>query len=106
MSNNVGIKRLLEAEREARKIVDQARKDKTRKLKEAHQQAEREIEEYRHRREEEFQSRKEEIERSSKKKNIEEDSPADLVHQMMEKTSDEQEEVIKMLLECVRTVSL
>ncbi|KAF8661359.1 hypothetical protein AX16_001454 [Volvariella volvacea WC 439] len=51
-----GIQTLLEAEKEAQKIVDQARQYRVQKLKDARAQATKEIEEYKQTKEEEFRA--------------------------------------------------
>jgi len=51
-----GIQTLLEAEKEAAKIVQQARQYRVQRLKDARSEAEREIEEYKRMKEEEFQA--------------------------------------------------
>ncbi|KAJ1306906.1 hypothetical protein OPQ81_007889 [Rhizoctonia solani] len=50
------VQRLLEAEKEAAKIVQEARQYRTQKLKDARTEAAKEIEEYRKQKEEEFKS--------------------------------------------------
>ncbi|TFL02003.1 H+-ATPase G subunit-domain-containing protein [Pterulicium gracile] len=51
-----GIQTLLEAEKEAAKIVQQARQYRTQKLKDARSEASKEIEDYKKQKEEEFKS--------------------------------------------------
>ncbi|KAF4545579.1 Vacuolar ATPAse [Lasiodiplodia theobromae] len=51
--NSAGIQTLLDAEREAQKIVQ---KDRTKRVKDARSEAQKEIEEYRNKKEEEFKA--------------------------------------------------
>ncbi|TGZ85112.1 V-type ATPase [Ascodesmis nigricans] len=53
--NTAGIQTLLEAEREAQKIVQKARTYRTQKVKDARSEAQKEIEDYKRQKEEEFQ---------------------------------------------------
>ncbi|KZF24249.1 V-type ATPase [Xylona heveae TC161] len=52
--NSAGIQTLLDAEREAQKIVQKAREYRTKKVKDARTEAQKEIDEYRNQKEEEF----------------------------------------------------
>ncbi|WPH00608.1 Hypothetical protein R9X50_00343800 [Acrodontium crateriforme] len=52
--NSAGIQTLLDAEREAQKIVQKAREYRTKRVKDARSEAQKEIEEYRNKKEEEF----------------------------------------------------
>ncbi|KEQ81515.1 hypothetical protein M438DRAFT_367806 [Aureobasidium pullulans EXF-150] len=52
--NSAGIQTLLDAEREAQKIVQQAREYRTKRVKDARSEAQKEIDEYRNKKEEEF----------------------------------------------------
>ncbi|KAJ5225066.1 hypothetical protein N7468_006291 [Penicillium chermesinum] len=52
--NSAGIQTLLDAEREAQKIVQQAREYRTKRIRDAKSEAQKEIEEYRNSKEEEF----------------------------------------------------
>ncbi|PWY78130.1 vacuolar ATP synthase subunit G [Aspergillus sclerotioniger CBS 115572] len=70
--NSAGIQTLLDAEREAQKIVQQAREYRTKRIREAKSEAQKEIEEYRKQKEEEF--KKFEAEHSSGYKKAEEDA--------------------------------
>ncbi|KAJ7623319.1 H+-ATPase G subunit-domain-containing protein [Roridomyces roridus] len=56
MSQSHGIQTLLEAEKEAAKIVEQARQYRVQKLKDARSQAAKEIEDYKKSKEEEFKA--------------------------------------------------
>ncbi|KAI9368285.1 H+-ATPase G subunit-domain-containing protein [Aspergillus egyptiacus] len=70
--NSAGIQTLLDAEREAQKIVQQAREYRTKRIRDAKAEAQKEIEEYRKQKEEEF--KKFEGEHSSGFKKAEEDA--------------------------------
>ncbi|KAB8228141.1 hypothetical protein ETB97_009930 [Aspergillus alliaceus] len=70
--NSAGIQTLLDAEREAQKIVQQAREYRTKRIRDAKSEAQKEIEEYRNQKEQEF--KKFEAEHSSGYKKAEEDA--------------------------------
>ncbi|EEQ86782.2 V-type ATPase, G subunit [Blastomyces dermatitidis ER-3] len=70
--NSAGIQTLLDAEREAQKIVQNAREYRTKRVKDARAEAQKEIEEYRQKKEEEF--KKFEAEHSSGNKVAEEEA--------------------------------
>ncbi|KAF2017842.1 vacuolar ATPase-like protein [Aaosphaeria arxii CBS 175.79] len=70
--NSAGIQTLLDAEREAQKIVQKAREYRTKRVKDARSEAQKEIEEYRKEKDEEFQ--KFEKEHTSGNKKAEEDA--------------------------------
>ncbi|KAH8431148.1 uncharacterized protein LDX57_008807 [Aspergillus melleus] len=70
--NSAGIQTLLDAEREAQKIVQQAREYRTKRVRDAKSEAQKEIEEYKNQKEAEF--KKFEAEHSSGYKKAEEDS--------------------------------
>ncbi|KAI4135030.1 MAG: hypothetical protein LQ347_001011 [Umbilicaria vellea] len=70
--NSAGIQTLLDAEREAQKIVQ---KDRTKRVKDARSEAQKEIEDYRKQKEEEF--KKFESEHSSGNQKAEEDASKD-----------------------------
>merc|ERR1711939_430310 len=67
--NSAGIQTLLDAEKEAQKIVQKAREYRTKRVKDAKTEAQKEIEEYRKKKEEEFKS-----EQSSGNKKAEDDA--------------------------------
>merc|ERR1711967_25617 len=73
--NSAGIQTLLDAEREAQKIVQKAREYRTKRVKDARSEAQKEIEDYRKQKDEEFQ--KFEKERSSGNKAAEEQAEKD-----------------------------
>ncbi|KAL3469443.1 H+-ATPase G subunit-domain-containing protein [Aspergillus californicus] len=70
--NSAGIQTLLDAEREAQKIVQQSREYRTKRIRDAKSEAQKEIEEYRKQKEEEF--KKFEAEHSSGYKKAEDDA--------------------------------
>ncbi|EER44478.1 conserved hypothetical protein [Histoplasma capsulatum var. duboisii H88] len=70
--NSAGIQTLLDAEREAQKIVQNAREYRTKRIKDARTEAQNEIEEYRQKKEEEF--KKFEAEHSSGNKVAEDEA--------------------------------
>jgi V-type H+-transporting ATPase subunit G len=100
-----GIQRLLAAEQEAQAIVAKARQAKAERLKEAKEEAERDVAAYKKEREEEF-SKKIADDSSSNKEN------ASRMHAESEKAvaaiqksiASKKEEVLKMLLSQVETV--
>ncbi|KAF2258422.1 V-type ATPase [Lojkania enalia] len=70
--NSAGIQTLLDAEREAQKIVQKAREYRTKRVKDARSEAQKEIDDYKKGKEEEF--KKFEKEHSSGNKKAEEDA--------------------------------
>ncbi|KAK5109326.1 hypothetical protein LTR62_007095 [Meristemomyces frigidus] len=54
--NSAGIQTLLDAEREAQKIVQKAREYRTKRVKDARSEAQKEIEDYRKQKDEEFKA--------------------------------------------------
>ncbi|KAF2839391.1 V-type ATPase [Patellaria atrata CBS 101060] len=70
--NSAGIQTLLDAERDAQKIVQKAREYRTKRVKDARSEAQKEIEEYRAQKEEEFKAF--ENEHSSGNKKAEEEA--------------------------------
>ncbi|KAF2707223.1 V-type ATPase G subunit [Pleomassaria siparia CBS 279.74] len=70
--NSAGIQTLLDAEREAQKIVQKAREYRTKRVKDARSEAQKEIEQYRKEKDETF--KKFEKEHSSGNKKAEEDA--------------------------------
>jgi len=83
--NSAGIQTLLDAEREAQKIVQQAREYRTKRVKEARTEAQREIDEYRSRKDEEFKSFEAEHSSGNKKAEQEADKDAQARIQDIEK---------------------
>ncbi|EED12651.1 vacuolar ATP synthase subunit G plant, putative [Talaromyces stipitatus ATCC 10500] len=100
--NSAGIQTLLDAEREAQKIVQQ---DRTKRVKEARSEAQREIDEYRKQKEEEF--KKFEAEHSSGNKKAEEEANKEAEAQLAEiKVAGQKsgDKVIKDLINAVTDV--
>ncbi|KAK5134606.1 H(+)-transporting V1 sector ATPase subunit G [Meristemomyces frigidus] len=73
--NSAGIQTLLDAEREAQKIVQKAREYRTKRVKDARSEAQKEIEDYRKQKEEDF--KKFETEHTSGNKAAEEQAEKD-----------------------------
>ncbi|TGO88918.1 hypothetical protein BPOR_0134g00050 [Botrytis porri] len=73
--NSAGIQTLLDAERDAQKIVQKAREYRTKRVKEARDEAKKEIDAYRKEKEDEF--KKFEAEHTSGNKKAEEDANKD-----------------------------
>ncbi|KAF2119472.1 H+-ATPase G subunit-domain-containing protein [Lophiotrema nucula] len=73
--NSAGIQTLLDAEREAQKIVQQAREYRTKRVKDARSEAQKEIDDYKKGKDSEF--KKFESEHSSGNKKAEEDASKD-----------------------------
>ncbi|TKA79827.1 V-type proton ATPase subunit G [Cryomyces minteri] len=73
--NSAGIQTLLDAERDAQKIVQKAREYRTKRVKDARSEAQKEIEEYRKQKDEEFKAF--EKEQSSGNSKAEEDANKD-----------------------------
>merc|ERR1711939_487828 len=66
--NSAGIQTLLDAEREAQKIVQKAREYRTKRVKDARSEAQKEIEDYRKQKDDEFQKfEKEQAEKDTQK---------------------------------------
>ncbi|MCJ1343359.1 H(+)-transporting V1 sector ATPase subunit G [Peltigera leucophlebia] len=105
--NSKGIQTLLDAEREAQKIVQKAREYRTKRVKDARSEAQKEIEEYRKQKDEEF--KKYEKEHSSGNKKAEEDATRDAEEKVQEikkaggKAGDK---VIEDLLKAVTEIQL
>ncbi|KAK8228953.1 V-type proton ATPase subunit G [Phyllosticta capitalensis] len=70
--NSAGIQTLLDAEREAQKIVQKAREYRTKRVKDARSEAQKEVDEYKKQKEEEF--KKFETEHSSGNQKAEEEA--------------------------------
>ncbi|OCK88262.1 vacuolar ATPase-like protein [Cenococcum geophilum 1.58] len=103
--NSVGIQTLLDAEREAQKIVQQSREYRTKRVKEARTEAQKEIDEYRREKEEEFKAF--EKEHTSGNRKAEEDANKEAeakvkeIQEIGKKTGDK---VVGQLLEAVMNV--
>ncbi|KAF2483602.1 H+-ATPase G subunit-domain-containing protein [Neohortaea acidophila] len=79
-SNSAGIQTLLDAEREAQKIVQKAREYRTKRVKDARSEAQKEIEDYKKEKEEEY--KKYEKEQQSGNKQAEEKAEKDTQQQL------------------------
>ncbi|KXT15192.1 hypothetical protein AC579_3946 [Pseudocercospora musae] len=80
--NSAGIQTLLDAEREAQKIVQKAREYRTKRVKDARSEAQKEIEEYRNKKEEEFKAY--ESQHTSGNKKAEEEAEKDTQEKLKE----------------------
>ncbi|KAK1819794.1 H(+)-transporting V1 sector ATPase subunit G [Friedmanniomyces endolithicus] len=103
--NSAGIQTLLDAEREAQKIIQKAREYRTKRVKDARSEAQKEIEDYRKQREDEFQSF--EKEHTSGNKAAEEQADKDTQKQLDEiKAIGEKTgpKVVQDLIKAVMTV--
>ncbi|KAJ5233385.1 V-type proton ATPase subunit G [Penicillium citrinum] len=80
--NSAGIQTLLDAEREAQKIVQQAREYRTKRIRDAKSEAQKEIEEYRSQKENEY--KKFEAEHSSGFKTAEADANKETENKLKE----------------------
>ncbi|RDW62606.1 V-type proton ATPase subunit G [Coleophoma crateriformis] len=100
--NSAGIQTLLDAERDAQKIVQRAREYRTKRVKEARDEAKKEIEEYKKQKDDEF--KKFESEHTSGNKKAEEDANKDAENQIKDiKAAGKkgQDKVVKDLLKAV-----
>jgi len=100
--NSAGIQTLLDAERDAQKIVQQAREYRTKRVKDARNEAQKEIEEYRKEKEDEYQ--KFEKEHSSGNQKAEEDAKKDTdlkVKEINELGNKKGAEVVNQLITAV-----
>ncbi|PMD23721.1 V-type proton ATPase-like protein subunit G [Hyaloscypha hepaticicola] len=100
--NSAGIQTLLDAEREAQKIVQRAREYRTKRVKEARDEAKKEIEAYRKSKDEEF--KKFEAEHTSGNKKAEEDANKDAetkIKEIKEAGKTGQDKVVENLLKAV-----
>ncbi|KEY68258.1 hypothetical protein S7711_04789 [Stachybotrys chartarum IBT 7711] len=100
--NSAGIQTLLDAEREAAKIVQKAREYRTKRIREARDEAKKEIEQYKNQKEEEF--KKFEAEHSKGNQAAEDEANKDADKQISEIKATgkkKQGEVVKNLLSAV-----
>ncbi|MCJ1403126.1 H(+)-transporting V1 sector ATPase subunit G [Xylographa trunciseda] len=103
--NSAGIQTLLDAEREAQKIVQKAREYRTKRVRDAKAEAQKEIEEYRKEKDEEF--KKFQSEHSSGNKKAEEDAGKDAVSKVediKEAGSKSGDKIVQDLLRVVMEV--
>jgi len=101
--NSAGIQTLLDAEREAQKIVQKAREYRTKRVKDARSEAQKEIEEYRKQKEEEF--KKFEAEHTSGNKKAEEDAAKDAEAKLKEIRAAGEKSGDKIVEELLRIVT-
>ncbi|KAK7746450.1 H(+)-transporting V1 sector ATPase subunit G [Cytospora paraplurivora] len=100
--NSAGIQTLLEAEKDASKIVQKAREYRTKRVKEARDEAKKEIEEYRAKKEDEFKKFESEHSQGNKKAEEEADKEADVkIVEIKEAGVKGQDQVIQDLLNAV-----
>ncbi|EFR03052.1 vacuolar ATPase [Nannizzia gypsea CBS 118893] len=97
--NSAGIQTLLDAEREAHKIVQN---DRTKRIKDAKSEAQKEIEDYKKQKEEEF--RKFEAEHSSGNQKAESDANKDAEAQLVEIQKSGKEKGNKIVEDLIKTV--
>ncbi|KAJ6015820.1 V-type proton ATPase subunit G [Penicillium herquei] len=101
--NSAGIQTLLDAEREAQKIVQQAREYRTKRIREAKAEAQKEIEEYRSSKEEEY--KKFEAEHSSGFKKAEEDANKEAEEKLKEIQSAGQKQGDKVVEDLIKATT-
>ncbi|KUI56646.1 V-type proton ATPase subunit G [Cytospora mali] len=100
--NSAGIQTLLEAEKDASKIVQKAREFRTKRVKEARDEAKKEIEAYRAKKEEEFKKFEAEHSQGNKKAEEEADKEAQAkIKEIKEAGSKSQDKVVNDLLRAV-----
>ncbi|KAK4443494.1 vacuolar ATPase [Podospora aff. communis PSN243] len=100
--NSAGIQTLLDAEREASKIVQKAREYRTKRVKEARDEAKKEIEAYRAEKEAEFKKFEAEHSQGNKEAEAEADKEAEAkINEIKSAGQKNQDKVIKDLLAAV-----
>ncbi|CAN7109847.1 V-type proton ATPase subunit G3 [Brassica rapa] len=97
-----GIQMLLNAEQEAGRIVSAARTAKLARMKQAKDEAEKEMEEYRSRLEEEYQTQNSGTEQEAAAKRLEEETDG-RIQNLKESSSKVSKEIVKMLIKYVTT---
>ncbi|CAF2055536.1 BnaC06g41270D [Brassica napus] len=95
-----GIQMLLTAEQEAGRIVSAARTAKLARMKQAKDEAEKEMEEYRSRLEEEYQTQISGTEQEAAAKRLEEETDG-RIQNLKESSSNVSKEIVKMLIKYV-----
>ncbi|KFM27383.1 V-type proton ATPase subunit G [Auxenochlorella protothecoides] len=100
-----GIQRLLASEKEAQSVVAKARKARTDRLKQAKDEADREVQAYKAQREEDFKRRQTDDSSASEEsaRNLIEEAEA-TVRSVQQSIQDKKEDVLKLLLKHVTTV--
>ncbi|KAK4996660.1 H(+)-transporting V1 sector ATPase subunit G [Elasticomyces elasticus] len=103
--NSAGIQTLLDAEREAQRIVQKAREYRTKRVKDARSEAQKEIEDYRQKKDDEFKAFEKEHSSGNKKAEEDADKEAEAkleeINQIGEKTGSK---VVEDLLRAVMDV--
>ncbi|KAL2022235.1 hypothetical protein VTK56DRAFT_5845 [Thermocarpiscus australiensis] len=103
--NSAGIQTLLDAEREASKIVQKAREYRTKRVREARDEAKKEIEAYRARKEAEYKAFEAQHTQGNKQAEEEANREADAkIREIKEAGKENQEKVINDLLSAVFNV--
>ncbi|KIW70175.1 V-type ATPase, G subunit [Phialophora macrospora] len=101
--NSAGIQTLLDAEKEAQKIVQKAREYRTKRVRDAKSEAQKEIEEYRRKKEEEF--KKFEAEQSSGNKKAEDDANKEAESKVKEIEAAGKKSGSKVVEDLIKTVT-
>ncbi|KAH7635362.1 vacuolar ATP synthase subunit G [Sordaria sp. MPI-SDFR-AT-0083] len=102
--NSAGIQTLLDAERDASKIVQKAREYRTKRVREARDEAKKEIEAYKAEKEAEFKKFEAEHTKGNKAAQDEADAEAETrIREIKEAGNKSREQVIKDLLHAVFT---
>ncbi|KAL1840828.1 hypothetical protein VTK73DRAFT_3662 [Phialemonium thermophilum] len=103
--NSTGIQTLLDAEREASKIVQKAREYRTKRIREARDEAKSEIEAYRQRKEQEFRKFEAEHTQGNKAAEDEANKEADAkIREIQAAVKKNQQKVVDDLLKAVVSV--
>ncbi|CAL9226864.1 Vacuolar (H+)-ATPase G subunit [Arabidopsis suecica] len=97
-----GIQMLLTAEQEAGRIVSAARTAKLARMKQAKDEAEKEMEEYRSRLEEEYQTQVSGTDQEAAAKRLDDETDA-RIKNLKESSSKVSKEIVKMLIKYVTT---
>ncbi|KAF8545423.1 vacuolar ATPase [Trichophaea hybrida] len=100
--NSAGIQTLLDAEREAQRIVQKARTYRTQKVKEARSEAQKEIEEYKKQKEAEF--KRFEAEHSGSNAQAEQEADRQVQEQLLEIKRIGAEKMDKVVADLVKAV--
>ncbi|KAJ4151306.1 hypothetical protein LMH87_012015 [Akanthomyces muscarius] len=104
--NSAGIQTLLDSEREASKIVQKSREFRTKRVKEARDEAKKEIAEYKANKEDEYKKFEAEHSKGNKQAEDEANKEADKqIKQITEAGKSKQDAVVKKLLAAVFDVN-
>ncbi|KAL2148988.1 hypothetical protein VTH82DRAFT_1674 [Thermothelomyces myriococcoides] len=105
--NSAGIQTLLDAEREASKIVQKAREYRTKRVREARDEAKKEIEEYRAKKEAEYKAFEAEHTQGNKQAEEEANREAEAkIAEIKEAGKQNQDKIVKDLLAAVYQANL